>query len=127
MMSKDNTEELFLEYWKENTDIEIIPQFQPSKVLYEALDNPELKYREWCKDKGIGEYRMDFLVGGLLSVEFDGSGKHSHIGAGAERDRQKQNIMLKLGYPTARFSITTVKNSFSYVLDEILDIYESIR
>lgn len=117
--------ELFIEYWRANSDIEVQSEFRPQKLLYEKSDK-KLKYRAWLDYNRLGDYRADFcLVFGDrgIMVEFDGSfGQFSHKGNNAERDRKKAIQMAKLGFITIRFSVQTLKSNHKYVFDEIMAV-----
>lgn len=127
-----STEEEFLESWNNKYKLKAIGQFCPTRELYNKL-KPDMKITQWKKLHNYGSYKSDFMIPCKklwlkgITVEFDGSGKDSHRGPGAERDRKKSNQLLLMGYITLRFSVTTLKSSFSYVEDMIKDQYKLIK
>lgn len=118
-------EQKFYDYWVDNSDLSIEPQYSPFKQMYEDSGS-DLTFTQWKKLEDYTNSVTDFLIDGRLCVEVDGAGKHSHNKAGAEKDRQKQNMMLRLGLPTARYAAQSVKNATSYVFDEINQILDAI-
>ena len=121
----NNIEDEFYQFWKDNSDIYIIPQFRPIKELYDSQKR-ELSFRKWCKEYGWNDYRADFLIGSRLVVECDGAG-WGHKDAGSSRDAKKQNMFLKLGYPTCRFKVSTIKSNMKYVFDEINEMLDALE
>lgn len=120
----------FLDNWNSKYKKKAESQFRPQKKIY-LSEKSDLNYRQWLNQNSLKDYRADFTLhikrGWIrgITVEFDGQG-FGHSGAQAERDRQKINQFLKLGYPTMRFSVITLKSNFNYVEDEIKDVYKLI-
>jgi very-short-patch-repair endonuclease len=116
---------IFLDYWNNRfPNIPAVTEFRPQRELYDSLET-DLKFKEWCNLHNFSNYRYDFCLRDYcVGAEFDGEGPHSHTGAGAIRDKMKDNQMLKLGYVTLRFPVEVVRESPAYVADEILEVTE---
>lgn len=119
----------FKKYWMEKyPQYPIWPEdptkeFRPQRELYDN-SKTDLKYKEWLKDNDLSDYRSDMALRDYpLLVECDGGSGFSHNSSkGVQRDRDKVNQNLKLGYITLRFSVSELKASFDFVADEIIEI-----
>ena len=115
----------FKEFWVNKfPEFPIFPEdpskeFRPQRDLYDSCDR-DIKYSEWLELNLFNDYRSDFALKDYpLLVEFDGAGKSHESAASVQKDRQKNNQNLKLGYISLRFSVSELKSSFDFVADEI--------
>lgn len=87
--------------------------------LFAEHVGPGKGLRQRLKDAGFRDFRYDYKIGTLL-IEVQGYG-HSHSGKGQQRDWQKNNDAVKLGYRLLYFPAQMVKTRPDIVIEDILE------
>lgn len=79
--------------------------------------------RQRLKESGFKDYRFDYQVQDIL-IEIQGYG-FSHQGKGQQRDWQKNNDAVKLGYRVLYFPADMAKKTPHVIIDEIRECLET--
>ena len=94
------------------------------KFARDAIGNPQQKIREKLKYAGLKDWRFDFAIPReKIAIEIEGGiftgGRHVR-GVGFEKDCEKYNCALLLGWRVLRFSSNHVKSGRALELTDRL-------
>ena len=104
--------ELSRELRKNMTDAE--------KLIWSKIRRKQLKGYQFYRQKNIGNYIVDFYCpAAKLIVEIDGGQHYSK--EGTEKDKVRDNYVLRLGFTVLRFSDREVFKNINGVLERIYE------
>ncbi|MEK7625434.1 MAG: endonuclease domain-containing protein [Patescibacteria group bacterium] len=89
----------------------------PEKILWKWIRNEQLGHK-FRRQHGIGKFAADFYCPELkLVIEVDGR-IHGEA-AVAEKDKNRDEVMLKSGLKIKRFTANDVNNNLEWVLEDL--------
>ena len=89
----------------------------PEKILWKWIRNEQFGFK-FRRQHGIRKYVADFYCAELkLVVEIDGRIHGEEVVA--EKDKCRDEVMLKLGLNIKRYTATDINNNLEWVLDDL--------
>lgn len=122
-------EELFLKTWKSLYSMRMYTQYKPEEVKYVKEFGSTKGIREYLKKQRKQNFAIDFVwypATMKIAMEIDGAG-FGHSGAGATRDRHKNNQLVLDGWKLLRYNAQEVKDHPHIICEEIAEFIERLK